>query len=88
MVGSRRSLQFRKGAVAVIDSLIIFFADYGYIAVFGMLLLCGLGVPVPEDVTLVAGGVIGLQIHFRKIGYSSTGRKKTTSWAARYVALP
>lgn len=42
----------------MLDSLILFFADYGYIAVFGALLLCGLGVPVPEDITLVAGGVI------------------------------
>ena len=35
-----------------------FFTDYGYIAVFSCLILCGLGVPVPEDITLVAGGVI------------------------------
>ncbi|NLD09928.1 MAG: DedA family protein, partial [Xanthomonadaceae bacterium] len=34
------------------------FIDYGYVAVFIVLLLCGFGVPIPEDVTLVAGGVI------------------------------
>ena len=34
------------------------FTEYGYLAVFTMLLVCGFGVPVPEDVTLVTGGVI------------------------------
>ena len=36
----------------------VFFGKYGYIAVFVVLLLCGLGVPIPEDVTLVTGGVM------------------------------
>ncbi|MCR5084157.1 MAG: DedA family protein [Succinivibrionaceae bacterium] len=40
------------------DFLFQFFSDYGYIAVFGMLILCGFGLPVPEDITLVTGGVI------------------------------
>ncbi|MBF0802822.1 MULTISPECIES: DedA family protein [Neisseria] len=35
-----------------------FFIEYGYAAVFLVLLACGFGVPIPEDVTLVAGGVI------------------------------
>ncbi|MCS4533381.1 DedA family protein [Neisseria montereyensis] len=35
-----------------------FFIQYGYAAVFFVLLACGLGVPIPEDVTLAAGGVI------------------------------
>ncbi len=34
------------------------FAENGYLAVFLALLICGMGVPIPEDVTLVAGGVI------------------------------
>lgn len=38
--------------------LIQFFTDYGYIAVFLVLVACGFGLPVPEDVTLIAGGVI------------------------------
>lgn len=38
--------------------LLPIFTDYGYLAVFVMLLICGFGVPVPEDVTLVTGGVI------------------------------
>ncbi|UOO82670.1 DedA family protein [Uruburuella testudinis] len=35
-----------------------FFTQYGYAAVFLVLVACGFGVPIPEDVTLVAGGVI------------------------------
>ncbi|MDO5069179.1 DedA family protein [Neisseria sp. Dent CA1/247] len=35
-----------------------FFIQYGYAAVFMVLLACGFGVPIPEDITLVAGGVI------------------------------
>ncbi|MGY3803503.1 DedA family protein [Pigmentibacter ruber] len=42
----------------MLDSLIDFFTTYGSIAVFGVLLLCGFGLPIPEDITLVAGGVI------------------------------
>lgn len=42
----------------MLDSLIDFFTTYGNFAVFGVLLLCGFGLPVPEDITLVAGGVI------------------------------
>lgn len=42
----------------VLDFLITFFTDYGYIAVFGILILCGFGLPIPEDITLVSGGVI------------------------------
>jgi len=42
----------------VLDNLILFFTDYGYFAVFTVLLLCGFGLPIPEDITLVAGGFI------------------------------
>lgn len=30
----------------------------GYAAVLGMLLVCGLGVPIPEDITLLAAGIM------------------------------
>lgn len=40
------------------DILINFFAEYGYWAVFFVLVICGFGVPIPEDITLVSGGVI------------------------------
>ncbi len=42
----------------LLDSLINVFAQNGYAAVFIALLICGAGAPLPEDVTLVAGGVI------------------------------
>jgi membrane protein DedA with SNARE-associated domain len=45
-------------SMEVFDFLMPIFTEYGYIAVFVMLLICGFGVPVPEDVTLVTGGVI------------------------------
>ena len=32
--------------------------DMGYVFVFGVLLLCGFGFPMPEDVVLVTGGVL------------------------------
>ena len=35
-----------------------FFQQFGYFAVFIVLILCGFGIPIPEDITLVAGGVI------------------------------
>ncbi len=41
-----------------IQSLVNFYELYGYIAVFGVLILCGFGLPVPEDISLVAGGII------------------------------
>lgn len=44
--------------MAVFDALLPIFTQYGYLAVFVMLLICGFGVPIPEDVTLVTGGVI------------------------------
>lgn len=42
----------------MLDNLITFFTNYGYFAVFGVLLLCGFGLPIPEDISLVAGGFI------------------------------
>lgn len=42
----------------ILQLLTTLFTDYGYAAVFLVLLLCGFGLPVPEDITLVAGGII------------------------------
>lgn len=59
----------------MLDSLIVFFLDYGHFAVFGVLLACGLGLPVPEDLTLVAGGAIaGLSCPEAEIGWRSLAR--------------
>ncbi len=40
------------------EFLINFFTDYGYFAVLFVLVICGFGAPIPEDITLVSGGVI------------------------------
>ena len=41
-----------------IDSMVGFYSSFGYLAVFGVLLLCGFGLPIPEDISLLAGGII------------------------------
>lgn len=47
----------------MLEKLVDFFTDYSYHAVFTSLLISGLGVPIPEDITLVAAGVVaGLEI--------------------------
>ena len=42
----------------MLQTLIDFFLHYGYAAVFGVLILCGLGLPIPEDISLISGGVL------------------------------
>jgi membrane protein DedA with SNARE-associated domain len=52
---------FARGAGIAMDllqHLITIFAENGYVAVFIALMICGAGLPLPEDITLVAGGVI------------------------------
>lgn len=41
-----------------LDHLIGLFTVHGYLAVFVVLLISGFGVPIPEDLSLVAGGII------------------------------
>ena len=55
----------------VFQFLMPLFTEYGYLAVFVMLLICGFGVPVPEDVTLVTGGVIAGLGHAHVCGESA-----------------
>ena len=42
----------------LLQRLITIFTENGYVAVFIALMICGAGLPLPEDITLVAGGVI------------------------------
>ncbi|HET9033371.1 MAG TPA: DedA family protein [Dokdonella sp.] len=42
----------------MLDFLVNVFTQNGYAAVFIVLMICGFGLPIPEDITLVAGGVI------------------------------
>lgn len=44
--------------MAVLDLLVRVFTDHGYLAVFVVLLISGFGIPIPEDISLVAGGII------------------------------
>jgi membrane protein DedA with SNARE-associated domain len=42
----------------MVNFILGFTGPWAYILVFGILLLCGFGLPIPEDVTLFAGGYI------------------------------
>ncbi|MFA7321111.1 MAG: DedA family protein [Dokdonella sp.] len=44
--------------MVMLDFLVSLFTQNGYVAVFIVLMVCGFGLPIPEDITLVAGGVI------------------------------
>ena len=38
--------------------MIVFYQSFGYVSVFGVLLFCGFGLPIPEDISIIAGGII------------------------------
>lgn len=40
------------------DTVLEFLHEYQYLAMFGILFLCGLGLPIPEEVTLVGSGLL------------------------------
>jgi membrane protein DedA with SNARE-associated domain len=42
----------------IVDYLIANCLDFSYLAILAMLIVCGLGIPIPEDLTLLAAGVI------------------------------
>lgn len=42
----------------LVDLLLNFSGPSAYWVVFGILLACGLGIPIPEDITLFAGGLL------------------------------
>lgn len=41
----------------ILDLLLNFYGPTPYLVVFGILLACGLGLPIPEDITLFAAGL-------------------------------
>jgi membrane protein DedA with SNARE-associated domain len=43
---------------SLVDFLLNFYGPTPYFLIFGILLLCGLGLPIPEDITLFAAGVL------------------------------
>ncbi|MBL7716396.1 MAG: DedA family protein [Bdellovibrionales bacterium] len=42
----------------LVDFLLDFYGPYPYLIIFGILLGCGLGIPIPEDITLIAAGAL------------------------------
>jgi membrane protein DedA with SNARE-associated domain len=42
----------------LIDFLLNFYGPTPYLIIFGILLACGLGLPIPEDITLFAAGLL------------------------------
>lgn len=42
----------------IVDFLIDYYGPIPYLAIFTILLACGLGIPIPEDITLIAGGIL------------------------------
>ena len=42
----------------IVDFLIDYYGPIPYAAIFLILLACGLGVPIPEDITLIAAGIL------------------------------
>lgn len=44
--------------MVTLSSIIGFYSSFGYLSVFGVLLLCGFGLPIPEDISIIAGGII------------------------------
>lgn len=41
----------------IVDLLLYFYGPTPYFLIFGILLACGLGLPIPEDITLFAAGL-------------------------------
>lgn len=42
----------------LLDLLLNFYGPTAYLIVFGILLACGFGVPIPEDITIITGGLL------------------------------
>ena len=42
----------------LVDFLLNFYGPTPYFLIFGILVICGLGLPIPEDVTLFAAGLL------------------------------
>ncbi len=57
-IGELILLEIKRRMDALVDFLLNFYGPMPYLIVFGILLACGLGIPIPEDITLVVGGVL------------------------------
>ena len=43
---------------SLVDFLLGFYGPIPYFIIIGILFLCGLGLPIPEDITLIAAGIL------------------------------
>lgn len=67
---------------------------FGYLGVFGLLLACGMGVPIPEDIILISGGYIAfagghtpwVMMCFGLLGI--LGGDSIIYWIGRHFGLP
>jgi len=44
-----------------VSTFLAFLQDWSYVGIFTILFLCGLGLPIPEELTLLAGGYLAYQ---------------------------
>ena len=49
------------GLIEATELLPDFFGEYGYVTAFVILFLCGIGLPLPEEVTLIGSGLLYYQ---------------------------
>ncbi|MFH1727600.1 MAG: DedA family protein [Pseudomonadota bacterium] len=42
----------------LLDYLLNLFSNFGYLGIFAVLFLCGLGLPIPEDITIFTAGYL------------------------------
>jgi membrane protein DedA with SNARE-associated domain len=85
------------GAVAVFDAVVNFMTDqvaqYGYVAVFGLMLIQAICVPIPSEVTLLFGGALtsssfaapGQELNLLLVGLAGTAGNVAGSLLAYWV---
>lgn len=67
------SMDPNRLATYIFESISALSSGAAYAAVFGVLLICGLGVPIPEDITLLVAGVLTTTGHFSLPGALAAG---------------
>lgn len=60
-------------ATYIFESISALSSGAAYAAVFGVLFICGLGIPIPEDITLLVAGVLITTGHFTLWGALAAG---------------